>query len=140
MISRQHFDVEMPMDGPEASDSDPNFHRGKHQFSLTCVWPVLDVALASADRGTYSAILKLDKKIRDWKLPANMKLRHHVPPADQQTAYIFQRTGAPTLFPASSRRLTLQSSHFHCARDNTDVFTPVRIAPIRPSILASDRE
>lgn len=94
MISRQHFDVEVPMDVPDASDIDPIFHRGKHHFSLTCLWPVLDVALASADRGTYSAVLKLDKKIRDWTLPANMKLRSHVPSDDQQTAYIFQRTGA----------------------------------------------
>jgi hypothetical protein len=107
MISRQHFDVEVPMDIPDASDTDLNFHRGKHHFSLTCLWPVLDVALASADRGTYSAVLKLDKKIRDWTLPANMKLRNHVPPDDQQTGYIFQRTGVSTPLHASSRYLTL---------------------------------
>lgn len=93
MISRQHFDVEIPLDEPEASAAEPCFHRGKHHFSLQCLWPVLDLALASANRGSYSAILKLDKKIRDWTLPKHMKITKNFPPSeDQQTAYTFQRT------------------------------------------------
>ena len=92
MISRQHFDVELPMDPPDLTDSDPHFHRGKHYFSQVCLWPVLDLALASSNRGTYAAVLKLDKKIRDWTLPASMRTPKVTVPDDQQTAYIFQRT------------------------------------------------
>jgi hypothetical protein len=92
MISRQHFDVELPMDVPDVTDFDPHFHRGKHYFSQVCLWPVLDLALASSNRGTYAAVLKLDKKIRDWTLPASMRTPIVAVPDDQQTAYIFQRT------------------------------------------------
>lgn len=92
MVSRQHFDVELPLDTPDASEAEPNFHRGKHYFTQTCLWPVLDVALASSDRSSYSAVLKLDKKIRDWKLPKTIQAPSHIPAEDQQTAYVFQRT------------------------------------------------
>lgn len=92
MISRQHFDVEIPMDEPEPSDTDPHFHRGKHHFSLMCLWPVLDLALASGNRGSYSALLKLDKKIRDWQLPVPMRVVKPPITEDMETPYIFQRT------------------------------------------------
>lgn len=92
MISRQHFDVEIPFDEPDVTDTDPNFHRGKHHFSLVCLWPVLDLALASGNRGSYSALLKLDKKIRDWTLPIHLRVAKHTVPEERQTAYIFQRT------------------------------------------------
>lgn len=106
MISRQHFDVEMPLDTPDAVEADPHFHRGKHHFSSACLWPVLDVTLAGANRSTYSAVLKLDKKIRDWHLPLHMQVPAHTPPEDQQTALIFQRT---VMF--SVREVTLLCLH-----------------------------
>ncbi|KAG8820773.1 hypothetical protein FRC17_010057, partial [Serendipita sp. 399] len=90
MISRQHFDVELPLDVPDVSEAEPNFHRGKHYFSQVCLWPVLDLTLGC--KGTYAAVLKLDKKLRDWVLPKTMQVPKHIPPEDQQTAYVFQRT------------------------------------------------
>ncbi|KIM34296.1 hypothetical protein M408DRAFT_59666 [Serendipita vermifera MAFF 305830] len=61
-------------------------------FGLVCLWPVLDLALASGNRGSYSALLKLDKKIRDWTLPIHLRVAKHTVPEERQTAYIFQRT------------------------------------------------
>jgi hypothetical protein len=106
MISRQHFDVQIPLDTPDVTSAEPNFHRGKHYFSEVCLWPVLDVALAAANRATYGAVLKLDKKIRDWTLPLNMQVPVHEPPEEQQTALIFQRTVMFTV-----REVTLQCLH-----------------------------
>jgi len=133
MISRQHFDVELPLDDPEPSEPNPHFHRGKHYFSQVCLWPVLDLALASSNRATYAAVLKLDKKIRDWTLPASMRVAKcsGIELEDQQTAHIFQRTSifmvreitlmclhryvstSPDL--TSKRTLFLHRSYFACA-------------------------
>lgn len=111
MISRQHFDVELPMDAPELEVADTNFHRGKHYFTQVCLWPVLDLSLGV--KGTYAAVLKMDKRLRDWVLPVHMQANVCAPPDDSQTGLIFQRT---LMFIA--REITLMCLHrpyFACA-------------------------
>ncbi|KAG8782072.1 hypothetical protein FRC15_007579 [Serendipita sp. 397] len=111
MISRQHFDVELPLDTPDVSEAEPNFHRGKHYFSQVCLWPVLDLTVGC--KGSYSAVLKLDKKLRDWVLPKKMQVPRHVHPEDQQTAYTFQVT--VIFIVREITLLCLHRSYFACA-------------------------
>jgi hypothetical protein len=74
MLSRQHFDVQMPMDEPDIAESIPTFIRGKYLFAQQCLWPLLDVALASKGRTTYGTVLGVDRKIRDWVIPPEMQV------------------------------------------------------------------
>jgi hypothetical protein len=48
-----------------------NFDIGKYYYSEACLWPVLELALATKQT-TYQAILKLDTKIREWSLPKEL--------------------------------------------------------------------
>jgi hypothetical protein len=106
MVSRHHFDVRIPLDQPDPNVAEPNFHRGKHFFGEKCLWPVLDLALASSNKTSYSAVLKLDKKIRDWVLPAAMQAPKREPSEDQQTAFYIQKTIIFTV-----REVTLMCLH-----------------------------
>lgn len=92
MLSRQHFDVKVPLEAPDATDSDPNFSRGKHYFSDMCLWQVLDLGLASSNKATYSAVLKVDTKIRNWNLPKAMQARTYEPSEREQTVANFRDT------------------------------------------------
>lgn len=92
MISRQHFDVQFPMASPDISEANPNFLRGKYLFVQQCLWPVLDVALAAEDRTTYTAVLRIDKMIRDWNVPYKMQFLLPVPNQEQMMAFETQRT------------------------------------------------
>ncbi|KIM27212.1 hypothetical protein M408DRAFT_330132 [Serendipita vermifera MAFF 305830] len=92
MISRQHFDVKVPLDEPEATDADPNFSRGKHHFSDTCLWVALDLGLASSNKTTYAAVMQVDTKIRNWKLPQSMHAPTFEPSEEQQTVANFRDT------------------------------------------------
>jgi hypothetical protein len=64
------------MDDPDISEPIPNFIRGKYLFCQQCLWPLLDVALASKNRTTYAAVLKVDKTVRDWVVPFRMQVSH----------------------------------------------------------------
>ncbi|PVG04495.1 hypothetical protein CPB86DRAFT_771214 [Serendipita vermifera] len=123
MVSRQHFDVQIPLDQPDPNVAEANFHRGKHFFSEKCLWPVLDLALASSNKGSYSAVLKLDKKIRDWVLPANMQAPKHEPAEDQQTAFYIQKTIIFTVREVTL--MCLHRSYFACALTEPP-FEPLR--------------
>lgn len=91
MLSRQHFDVQIPMDDSVTAEADPNYNRGKYLFCDACVWPLLDVALASNGRTSYAAVLKMDKKIRDWRLPIKAQVLNYVPTEDQRKGFVIQR-------------------------------------------------
>jgi hypothetical protein len=92
MISRQHFDVRLPLDMPDGGDSDPNFSRGKHHFSERCLWEVLDLGLASFKKTTYAAVLKVDTKIRRWDLPRELQTPGFEPTEEEQTLTNFRHT------------------------------------------------
>jgi hypothetical protein len=91
MLSRQHFDVQIPMDAPTTAEADPNYNRGKYLFCNECVWPLLDVALASSGRTTYASVLRMDKKIRDWRLPLKAQVANYVPTEEQKKGFAIQR-------------------------------------------------
>lgn len=91
MVSRQHFDVQPPLDDPAVVEADPNYNRGKYVFSEMCLWPLLDVALAVRGRTSYAAVLRMDKKIRDWKLPLMAQINNYVPREDQLKGYAAQQ-------------------------------------------------
>lgn len=90
MISRQHFDVQLPIEDPDVTDPDPNFSLGKHHFSDACLWSVLDLGLASANRASYAALLKVDNKIRQWNLPKNLITRSSEAAEEQKTVTNFR--------------------------------------------------
>jgi hypothetical protein len=48
-----------------------NFNIGKYHYAEACLWPILELALATKQT-TYQAILKLDTKIREWGLPKEL--------------------------------------------------------------------
>jgi hypothetical protein len=62
------------MDEPDIAEPIPAFIRGKYLFSQQCLWPILDVALASKNRTTYAAVLGVDRRVRDWIIPPEMQV------------------------------------------------------------------
>ena len=105
MMSRQHFDVKIPH-GLDAHDPDPNYTTGKHYFSEACLWHVVDLGLASANKATYAAVLKVDERIRDFKLQAEMMLPEFKPTEEYAT-----RTRIRTSTEEVFRELTLLCLH-----------------------------
>jgi hypothetical protein len=106
MISRQHFDVQLPIEAPDVTDPDPNFSLGKHHFSEACLWSVLDVGLASASKRTYAAVIKVDTNIRAWRLP-NSLLTQAAEPVERQQTMINIRSATEMVF----REITLMCLH-----------------------------
>jgi hypothetical protein len=90
MMSKQHFDVQLPLESPDVTENDPNFSRGKHHFSDACLWGVLDLGLASTNKATYAAVLKMDTRIREWRLPRSMLAPEHPPTEMEQTTANFR--------------------------------------------------
>lgn len=106
MISRQHFDVQMPIEAPDVTEPDPNFSLGKHHFSEACLWSVLDIGLASANKRTYAAVIKVDTKIREWRLPNSLLTKATEPAEGQKTMANF-RSATEMIF----REITLMCLH-----------------------------
>jgi len=92
MLSRQHFDVKLPLDTADGGDTDPNYARGKHYFSDMCLWRVLDLGLASSKKTTYAAVLKVDTKIRNFGLPRGLQTAGLEPTEEEQTIHNFRQT------------------------------------------------
>lgn len=65
LLSRACCDVQIPIEPKELSS---NFNIGKYHYAEACLWPILELALATKQTA-YQAILKLDTKIRGWELP-----------------------------------------------------------------------
>lgn len=97
MISRQHFNVMVPMDSSEPADSNPNFIRGKHHFNQTCFWHVIDFILVPSNQTTYSAALKLDAKVRGWRLPSAMVIAS-LPLSDEENTIKNFQEGLSLIF------------------------------------------
>lgn len=92
MISRQQFDVKLPIDSAYASEPNPNFRLGKHHFSGACLWQVLDLGLASSNKATYAAVMKVDTKIRNWDLPKALQKNGFVAADEEQVVDNFKDT------------------------------------------------
>lgn len=90
MISRRQFDVRIPIDSADASESNPNYSIGKYYFCETCLWQVLDLGLASSNKATYAAVMKVDTKIRNWDLPK--ALQKNGPAEEEGSLQIFKKT------------------------------------------------
>lgn len=133
MLSRQHFDVKLPLDLPDGGDSDPNFSRGKHHFSEMCLWEVLDLGLASFKKATYAAVLKVDTKIRRWELPEVLRTPGFEPIEEEQTITNF-RQAVESIFKEITL-LCLHRSYFACALLEPP-FEPLR-SPFSRSVLAA---
>lgn len=91
-MPRHHFDVKIPVDEADGSDFNPNFSRGKHHFSENCLWQVLDLGLASSNKATYAAVMKVDTKIRNWTLPKVLQTAMMEPLGEQRTIHNFRKT------------------------------------------------
>ena len=146
MMSRQHFDVKVPR-GLDAHDPDPNFTTGKYYFSEACLWQVVDLGLASTNKATYAAVLKVDARIRDFRLLKEMLLPEFKPTEEDTTRSRIRRSTGEVF-----RELTLLCLHqcvysgdviflmgprpyFACALLQPP-FTPLK-SPYTPSFLAS---
>ena len=90
MISRNYFDVRLPLDNPNPGDSDPNFARGRYHFSQTCLWNILELSIAPSNLVTYSAVMKLDTKIRSWRLPTSLQGASFKPSEEENTVVNFR--------------------------------------------------
>lgn len=132
MMSRQHFDVKIPR-GLDTLDPDPNYTTGKHYFSEACLWHVVDLGLASANKATYAAVLRVDARIREFNVPKEMMLPEFKPTEEYAT-----RTRIRQSTEEVFRELTLlclHRSYFACALLERP-FTPLK-SPYTPSFLAS---
>jgi hypothetical protein len=69
MLEKKHFDVKLMPDTADLSDPDPNYDMGRRLLSVVCLWPVLDLCLAATNKTTYTSVLKMDTKIRQFNLP-----------------------------------------------------------------------
>ncbi|PVF92899.1 hypothetical protein CPB86DRAFT_768710 [Serendipita vermifera] len=79
VIERKHFDVKLTTDVVDKSEPDPNYDIGKYLFCETCLWPVLDLCLAATSKTTYAAVLNMDTKIRQFKVPSQLSLPRRGP-------------------------------------------------------------
>ncbi|PVF92901.1 hypothetical protein CPB86DRAFT_716551 [Serendipita vermifera] len=113
MMSKQHFDVQLPLESPDVTENDPNFSRGKHHFSDACLWGVLDLGLASTNKATYAAVLKMDTRIREWRLPRSMLAPEFPPTEMEQTTVNFRR--ATEMVFREITLLCLHRAYFACA-------------------------
>jgi hypothetical protein len=100
------MDVQMPMDTLDTLDAEPNFPRGKHHYVYSCLMPIIEQVLSTNNPPSYAAILKLDKKVREWVFPEHLQLPD--PPGSDYTSIsrILQRT---IMF--STREITLMYLH-----------------------------
>ncbi|KAG9058429.1 hypothetical protein FS842_009497 [Serendipita sp. 407] len=106
LTNRRYIDCKTPVDKSDLSDSEPNYSRGKHFFSAVCLWRVLDLGHAPVNKSTYSAVCKLDTKIREWTLPKTMTAPQFPPVEDGKAVSIFKRA-TMTVF----REVTLLCLH-----------------------------
>ncbi|KAH7926481.1 hypothetical protein BV22DRAFT_1128172 [Leucogyrophana mollusca] len=71
-----HVDCQQPsyaVEGMYILPGAPSYHQWKHEFFLECLTPVLAAAM-SAKQQPYSVIMDVDKKIRDFNIPATLDL------------------------------------------------------------------
>ena len=92
MMSRQHFDVKLPLDSPDPTEPNQNFSRGKHHFSEKCLWQGVDLGLGSSNKATYSEVMKVDTKIRNWTLPKSLQVTALAPSEAEKAVTNFRDT------------------------------------------------
>ncbi|PVF92900.1 hypothetical protein CPB86DRAFT_790710 [Serendipita vermifera] len=112
-MSKQHFDVQLPLESPDVAENEPNYSRGKYHFSDTCLWGIIDLGLASTNKATYTAVLKMDTRIRDWRLPKSME-GPEFPPAETEKTGANFRHATQMIFREISL-LCLHRAYFACA-------------------------
>ena len=105
ITSRQNFDVKIPR-GLDTHGPDPNFPTWKYYFTEACLWPVVDLGLASANKAKYAAVLKVDTRIRDFRL-----LKDTLVPEFQPTVEHTTRTRIRVSSEEVFRELTLVCLH-----------------------------
>jgi hypothetical protein len=74
LLSRASCDVQIPIEPKDGMELDSNFNIGKYHYGEACLWPVLELALATKQTA-YQTILKLDAKIREWDLLKELAAR-----------------------------------------------------------------